>query len=204
MHPLSERCKAKAKGSGQQCQNHVIGGGPCHMHGGAAPQVKAKREARILAGEAALAGKPYAQRDPGEALLAAANDADAILQRLKTQLRSAGQVEPAMLTALGDWIDRTSRISKIVLDARIDERQIEINEQLGEQVYNLIQTIGQSLLAKLVELLANQPGALAVLDAEYDRTFGRVAQRELGVLHDAEVSRAEAAASRTPVPALER
>jgi hypothetical protein len=86
-HPLSSQCTAKSKRSGERCRHRVIGGGVCHIHGGKAPQVAAKREARIIAGEASLAAKSYAPRDPGAALLAAASDADAVLQQLKGNVR---------------------------------------------------------------------------------------------------------------------
>lgn len=76
-HPLSERCTATSKRTGQRCQLTVIGGGVCFMHGGKAPQVAAKREERIVAFEAkaeitawsAMTGRPTV--DPGLAVLAA-------------------------------------------------------------------------------------------------------------------------------------
>lgn len=44
----SLRCTAKAKRSGKQCQGTAIPGGTvCRVHGGAAPQVKAKAELRL-------------------------------------------------------------------------------------------------------------------------------------------------------------
>lgn len=98
------------------------------MHGGRAPQVAAAREARVIAGEAALrAAGTTAPRDPGEALLAAAQDADAILQRIKVGVAD-GSLSPALLTACGDWLDRVSRLSKVVLDARIDERKVRVDQ----------------------------------------------------------------------------
>lgn len=76
-HPLSERCTATSKRTGLRCQLTVIGGGTCFMHGGKAPQVAAKREARIVEWEArreisawsAMTGRPTV--DPGLAVLAA-------------------------------------------------------------------------------------------------------------------------------------
>lgn len=90
MDPLTSRCPATAKGTGQRCQLLVVGGGVCRVHGGRAPQVAARRQVRIIEGRALLAGQVVEERDPGEALLAAAHDADAMLQRIKRSSTLAG------------------------------------------------------------------------------------------------------------------
>lgn len=141
MNPLSEQCPAMSKRSRRRCQRMVVGGGVCSMHGGRAPQVAAKREARIVTAAAQLAGEPWDERDPGEALMAAASDADALVQRLKRQLVTAEQVDHASLTALGEWIDRVGRLSKVVLDARIDERRMRVSERQGTQIAGVIKAI---------------------------------------------------------------
>lgn len=135
-HPLSEQCTAHSKRTGERCKKRVIGGGVCPQHGGRAPQVAAKRAARILAGEAALAAagaEDDIRRDPRAALLAAAQDADVILQRLKQQVKS-GHIEPALLSALGEWIDRSTRVSKVVIDARLDEQLLELERAKAKMV----------------------------------------------------------------------
>src|SRR5688500_6067795 len=122
MNPLSRKCTALAKSTRQRCERWVIGGGPCPMHGGKAPQVAVRREACILEAQAMseslLAGVRWLDRAPGEALLAAAADADALVQRIKWQVVQHEVIDPASLMALGDWIDRVGRLSKLVLDAR--------------------------------------------------------------------------------------
>lgn len=128
---MTDRCTATAKGTGQRCQRLVVGGGVCIMHGGRAPQVAARREQRILEGEARSRGELVEQRDPADALLAAAQDADGMLQRLKRDM-AEGTLQPAQLLAFGDWIDRTARIAKTVLDARIDERKARLAERDGQ------------------------------------------------------------------------
>jgi hypothetical protein len=100
------------------------------MHGGKAPQVAARREVRILEGEARLRGEQHDVRPPGEALLAAAHDADTMLQRLKREM-AAGTLTPAALLSFGEWLDRTARITKTVLDAGVDERRVRLVEQQG-------------------------------------------------------------------------
>lgn len=48
--PLKVTCTAKSKRSGKQCQKPPIPGGTvCHMHGGGAPQVRAKAMDRLMA-----------------------------------------------------------------------------------------------------------------------------------------------------------
>jgi hypothetical protein len=139
-NPLSDQCTAKSKASGQRCRRWVVGGGVCPMHGGAAPQVRARREARRIQAEAALTGAAV-PRDPATALLAAAQDADSILQRIKLTIGRDQELTPALLTALGDWIDRTSRVAKLVVDARIDERRTRLSEQQGRILALTIQAI---------------------------------------------------------------
>jgi hypothetical protein len=134
-HPLSSQCTASSKRSGERCRRQVIGGGVCIMHGGAAPAVRAKREGRIIAGMAARAARgDVAPRDPVEALLAAARDADAIVQRLKSNFAAGVVVDGATLSVLGEWLDRVSRLSKVCVDARLDERRAALEEAQARMV----------------------------------------------------------------------
>ncbi|MFC0623218.1 hypothetical protein [Kribbella deserti] len=144
-HPLSEQCTATSKRTGLRCQLTVIGGGPCFMHGGKAPQVVAKREARIAVWEAQQRQAPIEVRDPADALLAAAETADELMQRLRRELAEHGTLSPALLTAVGEWLDRSSRLNKTVLDARIDERRTRINEAQGVQIATVLRDVLQEL-----------------------------------------------------------
>jgi hypothetical protein len=114
-NPLSSKCTAKSKRTGQACDQWVVGGGVCWHHNGAQRYVKANREARVVELRARIAGGEWEDRDPGEALVAAAQDADALVQRLKTQL-GGGTLDAASLLALGNWLDRVGQLSKLVLD----------------------------------------------------------------------------------------
>jgi hypothetical protein len=90
--------------------------------------VAAAREARVIAGLAALEGR-HEKRDPADALLGATHDADRILQQLKASL-SAGDVQPsAMLSIVGEWVDRVARLAKVVIDTRIDLRRVELDAE---------------------------------------------------------------------------
>jgi hypothetical protein len=84
-----------------------------------------------LAWEAAQRTEPVEVRDPAEALLAAAREADVMAQRLRSRLDANGLLDASSVEALGQWLDRVARISKIVLDARVDERRLRISEARG-------------------------------------------------------------------------
>jgi hypothetical protein len=137
-HPLAEQCTAKSKRSGQRCQHFVIGGGPCHLHGGKSPRAAAAREARIIAAQAHASGAVTEYRDPGEALVSAAVDADRIVQLLKRSLESGETLKAGELRSLGEWLDRTGRLAKTVLDARVDERKVRITELQHRELFAII------------------------------------------------------------------
>lgn len=128
-HPLAEQCTATCKATGERCRIRVIGGGPCRVHGGAAPQVARAREARIIAAEAAREA-PVSMADAADVLTSAMNDAHSLLQRIKQNIVN-GRVTDGDLRALGEWVDRAARISKLVVDAGIEERQVRLAEAQG-------------------------------------------------------------------------
>lgn len=134
MDPLSSQCTATAKRSGARCRQLVVGGGVCFKHGGAAPRVAARRAVRVIEGRALLAGQVVEQRDPGEALVAAAHDADSMVQRLKGRL-ATGELTGAELSAFSEWLDRVGRLAKVTMDARIDERRTRISEQQAQLLH---------------------------------------------------------------------
>lgn len=82
-------------------------------------------------GPGAAAGQAIEPRDPVDALLGAAHDADATVQQIKRQFAD-GRLTAAELEALGSWLDRVGRLAKTVLDARIDERRVRLSEQQGQ------------------------------------------------------------------------
>lgn len=102
------------------------------MHGGAAPQVAAAREGRVMAARARLAGDSAADLDPHGALLAALSDADAVLQALKAGI-AAGQMSGESLDRFGAWIDRTARLAALAVSSgfagnaqRLDESDADV------------------------------------------------------------------------------
>lgn len=117
------------------------------MHGGAAPRVKANREKRVLAGELALQGVQVDPRHPSEALFAAAQDADVIVQRLKHQIVNDGELSATALGALGEWLDRVGRLAKTVTDGKV-------GEAIAERQHQIVDSQGQTLVAVLSHALA--------------------------------------------------
>jgi hypothetical protein len=73
-------------------------------------------------------------RDPGEALAAAAVNADQVLRSLQQRVELSGELRAHDLDALRTWMELVSRLSKAVLDARVDERRAQLNEQQGQMV----------------------------------------------------------------------
>ena len=80
----------------------------------------------------------FGERDAGEVLVAAVADVDGIVQKLKQRVRSAGELKPSDLDALGEWLDRVARMSRAVLDLKLDERRVRVEEQVGLQVADMI------------------------------------------------------------------
>jgi len=131
-HPLAEQCTATSKATGQRCRIRVIGGGPCRVHGGAAPQVARAREARIIAAEAAR-DLPVTAADAADVLTSAMNDAHSLLQRIKQNIAD-GRFSEADMRVLGDWVDRVARISKLVVDSGVQERRFELEAAQARMV----------------------------------------------------------------------
>lgn len=111
------------------------------MHGGRAPQVAAAREGRVAVWEAQQRQDPIQVRDPAEALLAAATAADGLVQRLQQELAEDERLTPATLWSLGEWLDRVGRLSKTVLDARVDERRTRVSEAQGQLIATAVRQI---------------------------------------------------------------
>lgn len=137
------QCTARSKQTGEQCKRLVRGGGVCRWHGGAAPQVERHREIRIVKyeahQEAAEQGFPP-PRDAAEALMSALSDSDAVVQKLKEMIGS-GVFDPAQIEALGSWLDRVGRLSKLVIDSKLDERKVRRDEQTAKMIADAIRGV---------------------------------------------------------------
>lgn len=137
MHSMTEQCPATSKRSGERCKRWVIGGGPCPIHGGKAPQVEAKRLERIELGEA-LARSP--RRSPWEVLADVLHTADVVAQAARADVEG-GNVTPQTVFLLTDAIERAGRWAKTALDAGVDERQTRVAEREGAILASVIRAI---------------------------------------------------------------
>lgn len=136
-HPLSQRCEAQSKRSGQQCKRWaLIGATTCPIHGSSAKQVRAAAERRVLLWEASqkalpavIEGQPEPSAD--EILVGILSDVRRTLEQLKVEL--AINASPVMLILLGDWLDRAERIARSTIitgaEQRIEQRKIAVAEQ---------------------------------------------------------------------------
>lgn len=124
--PFSTQCTATAKRTGERCRSLVVGGGVCFKHGGAAPQVKAKRLARVatmeLAAEARAMGETLPDSSPAQMLLDAARSTHRVVALL--QMRAGDAPNPAELEQLGPWLDRLGRAAALVVSSKADELAI--------------------------------------------------------------------------------
>jgi hypothetical protein len=114
----------------------------CRFHGGAASQVERRREARVVVAAARRRyAEDFAEREPGEVLLAAVADVDAIVQKVKRQVERREELSGTDLLALGEWLDRAAKLAKTALDAGVQERQVRLHEAQGALVVGLIRAI---------------------------------------------------------------
>lgn len=144
--PFSSQCTATSKHTGQRCRRRVVGGGVCLKHGGGAPQVAAAREARVIVyaaqHAAAEAGEELEKpRDAAAALTSALSDSDLVVQKIKQMIEGGETFDASQIDALGDWLDRVGRLSKLVMDARLDERQARRDETFGRMIVEAIKGV---------------------------------------------------------------
>ncbi|RKS77587.1 hypothetical protein CLV35_1281 [Motilibacter peucedani] len=126
--PLSSRCPARSKRSGEQCKRFVVGGGVCPMHGGSAPQVRAKREVRIALQEQLASSE---RRSSADILVDAQHAADVVARDLQTSIER-GTATPGDVEQLMAAWQRAASLAKVTADARVDERRVGIAEQQGD------------------------------------------------------------------------
>jgi hypothetical protein len=104
------------------------------VHGGAAPQVKAKRLERIALAEA-LAKDPA--RAPADVLLDVAHQADYLMRTARAEVR-AHQPTAATMQRLLDLTENAGRWAKTTLEAGTAERQIRVLEAHAALLYRVI------------------------------------------------------------------
>lgn len=146
-HPMRQRCHARTRG-GRQCGNTAIEGGTvCRMHGGAAPQVIAAAdrkvvEARVLSEVEALRLEIGA-RHPLDVLL----DQIERLAAIAVLWEREGDFERASKAATD-----AGRLAKLALDAGVDERRVRLAESQGAEMVQLLEGARSRIAADLDRL----------------------------------------------------
>lgn len=176
--PDSARCTATANRSGQRCRRAAIPGGKvCRSHGGAAPAVRRAAAERVALQRAVgLIGDTTTPADPKRVLVAAVNAANAFLGGAVAALE-APDADQACLRQLGEAALLAGKLSKLALDAHVEERVAATYAQHGELVAGLLRrVVGRVGLAQTQEtaLYASLAVELRALDG-YDPEAGRPA-----------------------------
>jgi hypothetical protein len=145
----------------RRCKNQAIPGGRvCLHHGGALPATRQKAAERlgyISAREAVQTklGMIVTDRDPRQILLEQVYAsygmvlaARALLDDVTPiDLFAQGGEDPVAWEAKGklalysEWVERAAKISKMALDAGIDERMVHLAEQQSSAVVNVLQIV---------------------------------------------------------------
>lgn len=147
MPPLNEgrRCTATSSSTGTRCRAYAIKGGTvCRMHGGSAPQVKAKASRNVAEQKAAEAVNRFAlprNVPPAQALLEAIQVAAGALVFIQSKVSELSDEEVAGML--------TSRQSESIGDDGV--RTVTIEKYTSVNVWVKLLKEWQDHLAKLVK-----------------------------------------------------
>jgi hypothetical protein len=134
----SLQCKSKSKRSGLQCRRYaLVGADVCIMHGGSAPQVKAKAEERITLAER-LATAP--KRPYWDVLDEAAHLTDVLMQDARAAIAS-GNFTVTDLEKLVGAIDRAVRVNTSNVHAGLAERRQRFHEAQAQQMHRFVMAV---------------------------------------------------------------
>lgn len=165
--------------SGRPCRAWAIKGGTvCVKHGGTAPQVRAAARRR-LEREAIVADLPrllvaveegLAGSAPVETLDDARRRAAAVVAVLSEMLDGSalvvetevGQRPSVALDLYRQWLDISSRISKMAADAGVDERLVRLQEADMALLARVVEGLMDAVLDRLADLGAGRPVIEAV------------------------------------------
>lgn len=155
--PLPDKCGARlTDGSGRYCtqprgwRTDHPGYGQCRWHGGTTPNGGKSAEKERLLGEVGTLMVELDLPDTdaitalGEALrlsrkMAAVHEVlVAELDDILGHNRFGERTRHPLEVALGDWTDRKARVSKLAIDAGLEERRVQLEEHEGQAVARLI------------------------------------------------------------------
>lgn len=179
------RCTAKSVRSGQRCKKHAIRGGTvCATHGGSAPAVKDAARRNVEAEKAARAVVTFGlsvKVDPHEALLEEVHrtaghvrwlaqivadlDHDALVWGVHTEKTGGEDWGTTKKAAPNVWLDLYHRerahlvkVAKTAIDAGIDERRVQLAEQQGAAIVQVIRATLQELGVDITPEVASTVG----------------------------------------------
>jgi hypothetical protein len=176
--PEKKRCRATTR-RGNPCKHYPIPGGfVCFLHGGAAPQTKAKAAVRAAVMHWGLSD---VHADPGETLLRLVSQASARVAHYSRELeRLVGEQPGATLEKIligdawgeggkqGEYIrgmvalesterDRCANFCRLAIAAGLAERQVKLAERQGALMAELLREV---LADPALGLTATQRGAV--------------------------------------------
>lgn len=161
-HKGRRRCRAKAKVSGERCKRTAIPGGTvCFYHGGAAPQVRSKAAQRVaLLSVSDLLDRTNPEivnEDLGTGMsrvIALDRQMVMALRALVGELDldpgSDGFTGPdhqgdikvhPLVDELRRWTDQLQKHQKLAWDAGLDERKVQITEDLAGVIASVIASV---------------------------------------------------------------
>lgn len=151
------RCTATSKRTGDQCGQHCAPGyTTCRWHGGAAGQVAAAAQRRVVDGQVLAAVDRLDLRDPDEVdpALALLREVDRAVAAVCWLSERIAELEPgterhaATLDVLGSWSDRAAKVSAEVVKIGISQHRDRLAEEQVDGIVHVIE-------ATLAELGAN-------------------------------------------------
>ena len=124
------------------------GSNVCRMHGGAAPQVRAKAAERVAHEKARAVlnrlGVPV-ETDPISALRGLIDEANGNVEAFRTLVtdRAPEGIRPddPLWSVYGQERDRLHRIAKDATSLDLDERQVRVDEAIAKQVMGAIEAV---------------------------------------------------------------
>lgn len=156
-NPLVVACKAVVASTGAPCKNRAIAGGAvCHFHGGKAPQVKAAAARRVAAANLQVTVGALLEQiahDPVpdliDGLLIAVDHCARMVAvyRLVVEQRDPlgvnrhdEQVADPGMVEYRAWLAEWAKITKLALDAGIDERRTKLVEADARRFFDMVST----------------------------------------------------------------
>jgi hypothetical protein len=143
--PEHLRCTAKANRTGKRCRRGAIAGGSvCPTHGGQAPAVQRRAAERVALEQARQLLDLDTDTDPRAALLEAVKATRAALKAAEAAL-AADDADQHDFNQLVNVAVVSARVSKLALDARVEELIADKNMRLGEMVGGIITNVVRGL-----------------------------------------------------------